>query len=74
MKRHRLSIPLQFVGWGVTLARALGLYLLLGVIVWHLAPHWSVWLLYWCTAALALVAWVLYSLFDVDGDGVEGIE
>jgi hypothetical protein len=75
MQRFRFNIPLQALGWGVTLARAMCLYLLLGVIVWHLAPmHWSVWALYWCTAALALLAWALYSLLDVDGDGAEGAE
>lgn len=74
VKRWRLNIPLQVVGWGITLVRAVCLYLLLGVIVWHLGEvHWSVWALYWFTAAVALAAWALYSLLDVDGDGAEGV-
>lgn len=75
MQGFRFNIPLQTLGWGVTLARAMCLYLLLGVIVWHLGSvHWTVWALYWATAALALMAWALYSLLDVDGDGAEGAE
>lgn len=74
LRRWRLSIPLQYLGWAITLARALCLYLLLAVMVWHLHPHWLVWALYWWTAGLALAAWALYSLLDVDGDGAEAAE
>jgi hypothetical protein len=74
VRRFRLSIPLQFVGWCVTLVRAFSLYLLLAVIVWHLGPvHWSVWAVYWLAALMSLLAWGLYSLLDVDGDGAEGV-
>ena len=74
MKRWRLNIPLQFLGWGLTLARAMCLYLLLAIIVWHLGDvHWTVWAVYWFTALLALGSWALYTLLDVDGDGAEGM-
>lgn len=73
MKRFRLNIPLQFAGWGVVVLHAVCLYLLLAVLLWHQGVHWSVWLLYWAAAALALCRWVLYTLLDVDGDGAEGM-
>ena len=72
MKRWRLNIPLQFLGWGIVLSHSVCLYLLIAVILWQHDLHWSAWLLYWITGALAVIRWTLYTLFDVDGDGAEG--
>ena len=68
----RLNIPMQYLGWAITFVRAMSLYSLLGVMLWHIDPHWLVWALYWWTAIAAFISWVLYVLLDVDGDGAEG--
>lgn len=77
MSRWRFHIPLQAVGIVVTLARAVLVYVLVGMLAWKIddmsALHWTVWLTYWSAMGLNIFCWALYTLLDVDGDGAEGL-
>lgn len=75
MNRWRLNIPMQAAGLVLTFVRGMLVYLLLGQLLWKLddvaSLHWTAWLTFWSCAVLQLACWVLYGLFDVDGDGQE---
>lgn len=73
LPKFRLNVPLQFVGHGLSFLRAVAWCVLLVTIMRRIETDWIDWAVLWAVVVLNIVCWALYSLFDVDGDGAEGL-